>query len=93
MPGKFVVRKSGKGFHWNLLASNGKVIASSDPYETRRAALAGIESVRKNAPKAVVVDGEDIPPRTEAAKLLAKRVGETVAKSFSPGNSLVQPPR
>ena len=92
MPGKFVVRKSGKGFHWNLLASNGKVIASSDDYETRRAALAGIESVRKNAPKAVVVDGEDIPPRTESAKLMAKRVGETVAKSFS-GDLLVQPPR
>ena len=89
MPGKFVVRKSGKRFHWNLLASNGKVIASSEHYETRRAALAGIESVRKNAPKAVVVDGEDIP---SGAKLMAKRVGHAVGKQFS-GDLLVQPPR
>jgi uncharacterized protein len=83
MPAKFVVQKSGKGFHWSLLASNGKAIAASERYETRRAALAGIESVRKNAPKATVVDGEEIAPRAEAAKLAVKRVGKTVAKTVT----------
>jgi uncharacterized protein YegP (UPF0339 family) len=61
MPGKFVMKKSGKGFHWNLLASNGKVIATSEHYETRRAALAGIAFVQKNAPGAATVDADRRP--------------------------------
>jgi uncharacterized protein YegP (UPF0339 family) len=62
MPGKFVMKKSGKGFHWNLLAANGKVIATSEHYETRRAALGGIELVRKNAAGAVLVEEEEKAP-------------------------------
>jgi uncharacterized protein YegP (UPF0339 family) len=49
------------GFHWNLLASNGKVIATSEHYETRRAAPAGIASVQKNAPGASTFDADDQP--------------------------------
>lgn len=57
MPGKFVIsHKPGKGYHWNLKATNGRVIATSEHYETKRAALAGIESVRKNAGSATVED-------------------------------------
>ncbi|MGD9562856.1 MAG: YegP family protein [Pyrinomonadaceae bacterium] len=50
MPGKFEI-KSGSGgkFRFNLKASNGQIILSSERYETRKAAEAGIESVRKNA--------------------------------------------
>ena len=57
MPGKFELfeDKSG-GYRFNLLASNGQVIASSESYKTRRAAEEGIESVKKNAPEAEVVD-------------------------------------
>lgn len=55
--GKFVVKhQSGKGYHFNLLASNGQVIASSEHYETHRACLEGIDSVRRNAPDADLVD-------------------------------------
>jgi uncharacterized protein YegP (UPF0339 family) len=55
--GKFEIsHQPGKGYHWNLVASNGRVIASSEHYQTRRAAVAGIESVKKNAPDAEVVD-------------------------------------
>lgn len=43
--------KNGK-FHFNLVAGNGQVIASSEMYESKRAALNGIESVKKNAPDA-----------------------------------------
>jgi len=68
MPDKFVMKKSGTGFHWNLLASNGKVIATSEHYETRRAALAGIASVQKNAPGASTVDADDQPATKETAK-------------------------
>lgn len=57
MAGKFEVfqDKSG-GFRFNLLASNGQIIASSESYKTRRSAEEGIESVKKNAPDAPVVD-------------------------------------
>ncbi|MFT3894286.1 MAG: YegP family protein [Anaerolineales bacterium] len=50
MAGKFTLRKTDKGnFVFNLKASNGQVILTSQPYSDRRSALNGIESVRKNA--------------------------------------------
>jgi uncharacterized protein len=73
MPGKFVMKKSGKGFHWNLLATNGKTIATSEHYETRRAAMAGIESVRKNAAGATFVDRDEQPARKTAASRATKQ--------------------
>jgi uncharacterized protein YegP (UPF0339 family) len=39
-----------------LVAGNGQVIASSEPYESHRACLEGIESVRRNAADAELVD-------------------------------------
>lgn len=50
MPGKFeiVTGKSGK-FHFNLKASNGQVILTSEKYESLAAAKKGITSVKKNA--------------------------------------------
>ena len=57
MAGKFLLKKGTTGkFRFNLLSSNGKVIATSQAYETKRAALAGIESVRKNAAAAQLED-------------------------------------
>ena len=40
--------KAGK-FHFSLLAANRRVVLSSEAYNSRSAALAGIASVRKNA--------------------------------------------
>ena len=60
-PGKFVVKQGPTGkYHFTLVASNGQVIATSEAYERRQAALNGIESVRKNAPRAelAALDGE-----------------------------------
>jgi uncharacterized protein len=50
MPGKFEIMtaKNGK-VHFNLKASNGQTILTSEKYESRQAAVKGIESVRKNA--------------------------------------------
>ena len=57
MPGKFVLKKGSTGkFHFNLVATNGQVIATSEAYESHAAALNGIESVKKNAPDAQVDD-------------------------------------
>lgn len=49
--GKFVVsiRKNGE-FQFNLQASNGQTILSSEGYSSKAACQNGIESVRKNAP-------------------------------------------
>ncbi|HMQ04744.1 MAG TPA: YegP family protein [Pyrinomonadaceae bacterium] len=50
MPGKFEIKtgKSGK-VHFNLKASNGQVILTSETYGDRKGAETGIASVRKNA--------------------------------------------
>ena len=49
--GKFVVtlRKNGE-FQFNLKASNGQVILTSEGYTSKTACMNGIESVRKNGP-------------------------------------------
>jgi len=49
MAGTFELKKTKAGFSFNLLASNKKVILSSEVYETKRAAQNGIASVQKNA--------------------------------------------
>jgi uncharacterized protein len=57
MAGKFVLKKGQTGkFHFNLVAGNGQVIATSETYNSKEAAENGIESVRKNAPDAALVD-------------------------------------
>lgn len=43
-------------FMFNLKASNGQVIGTSESYETATARDNGIESVKKNAPDATVVE-------------------------------------
>ena len=54
--GKFVVKATEKGARFNLLAGNGQVIATSQTYKALRSCLAGVESVRTNAPIAAVED-------------------------------------
>ena len=48
--GKFEVKTSEKGVSFNLLATNGQVVASSQVYKNLRSAKIGIASVAKNAP-------------------------------------------
>lgn len=47
--------KSGE-YRFRLKSSNGEVIASSEGYSSRASAQNGIESVRRNAPDAAVVE-------------------------------------
>jgi uncharacterized protein YegP (UPF0339 family) len=57
MSGKFVLKKGQSGkFHFNLLAGNGEVIATSQQYASKESAMHGIKSVQTNAPDAKVVD-------------------------------------
>jgi uncharacterized protein len=50
MAAKFQVKlaKNSK-FHFNLVATNGQIVLSSEMYDSRPKALNGIESVKKNA--------------------------------------------
>ncbi len=50
MPGKFELKASTNGqFMFNLKATNGQVILTSEQYKARDDAMDGIASVRKNA--------------------------------------------
>ena len=50
--GKFVLSAAKSGFKFNLVASNGEVIATSQVYKTKATAKNGIASVVANAPVA-----------------------------------------
>ncbi len=55
--GKFVVKETKNGgLKFDLKATNGQVIASSQVYKRKDTCLKGIESVRKNAPAAPIED-------------------------------------
>ena len=55
--GKFELYKDRRGqFRFRLKASNGQVIATGEAYTTKRAALNGINSIRKNAADAKLDD-------------------------------------
>jgi uncharacterized protein YegP (UPF0339 family) len=57
MAAKFVLKKGSTGkFRFNLVATNGQVIATSESYETKASAVNGIESVKRNAPNAEIDD-------------------------------------
>ena len=47
--GKFVVKKTATGVKFDLKATNGQVIATSEVYTSDAACMKGIESVKKNA--------------------------------------------
>ncbi len=54
--GKFVIKEVATGFKFNLLATNGQVIATSEVYESLAACRNGCESVAKCAPEANLAD-------------------------------------
>lgn len=66
MAGKFELKKSKNGqYFFSLLAANGQTILSSEMYDAKASALAGIESVKKNAAddaRYVRLDGKDGSP-------------------------------
>ena len=56
---KFEVYQDKKGeYRFRLKATNGQVIATGEGYVAKASCLNGVESVRKNAPEAPVVEAE-----------------------------------
>jgi uncharacterized protein len=57
MAGKFEVYKDAADkYRFRLKAGNGEIIAVGEAYESKAGVLNGIESIKKNAPEAEVVD-------------------------------------
>jgi hypothetical protein len=81
MPGKFVVKKGPTGkFRFSLLSTNGQVVAASEAYETKRAALSGVAAVQKLAAGAKIVDttvavaaSKPAPAKSAAKKPAARK--------------------
>jgi uncharacterized protein YegP (UPF0339 family) len=57
MAGKFELYTDAAGkYRFRLKAANGQIIAVGEAYESKASAVNGIESVKKNAADAAVVD-------------------------------------
>lgn len=54
--GKFVIRNTNTGVKFDLKATNGQVIATSEVYNSLAACKNGIASAAKNAPDAETVE-------------------------------------
>ena len=78
MPAKFQLKKGTTGkFRFVVLSSSGQVVATSEPYERKASALAGIRSIEK-----IVASGAAVEDTTtkewaeaEAARKAAKKAG------------------
>lgn len=63
--GKFVIRQTATGVKFDLKATNGEVIATSEVYSSQAACEKGIESVRKNSVSGVAdLTETDVPSIT-----------------------------
>ncbi len=54
--GKFIIKEAKTGYKFDLLASNGQVVASSQVYKSLATCKTGIASVKKNASAAPIED-------------------------------------
>ena len=74
MPGKFVIKKGPTGkFRFSLVSTNGQIVASSQAYDNKSAALRGVASVQKLAAAARIVDTTVAAPAKPAPKPVAKK--------------------
>ena len=80
MAARFVLKKGSTAkYHFNLVATNGQVITSSERYESKASAHSGIESVKRNAPNAEIDD----QTRTEPPQLVRPSGYRGVVRAWS----------
>ena len=83
MPGKFVVKKGTTGkFRFNLLSSNGQVVATSEAYNSKASAMGGIRAVRSLAADAAI---EDQTTKEWAAAEAARKAAGPAKKTTKTG--------
>ena len=57
----FSIYRDAKGeWRFRLKAKNGEIVATGEGYKTKQGCIRGVESVRKNAAKAMVMTGDEI---------------------------------
>ena len=88
MPGRFVVKKGTTGkFRFNLLSTNGQVVATSEAYNSKASAMGGIRAVKSLAVDAAIEDQTTKEwAAAEAARKAAapmKKMARKVAKRTS----------
>ena len=77
--GKFVIKRGRGGkTHFVLLASNGRVVATSETYESKESCLKGIDAVKRLAADAAVIEADTSPAAT-ASKGAASARKSTVS--------------
>jgi uncharacterized protein YegP (UPF0339 family) len=78
MAAKFTVfLDKSKKYRFNLKASNGEIVASSEAYNTKKACLGGIKTIQKSAPIAKIIDLD--PAAAEVKKTPGKTPGRKAA--------------
>jgi len=98
VPGKFVIKKGTTGkFRFNLLSTNGQVVATSEAYDSKASAMGGIRAVKKLAAEAAIEDqttkewaaaeaaGKAAAPVKKAVKKAVKKVGRKAAAAVPRG--------
>jgi uncharacterized protein len=68
--GRFVVVRDGEaGYRFRIEAEDGQLMATSEPYTSKRSALKGVEAIKGNAADAQVDDqsGDEQAPRPHPA--------------------------
>jgi uncharacterized protein YegP (UPF0339 family) len=82
VPAKFEIKKGPTGkFRFNLISTNGQVIATSQAYERKAACVAGVASIQKLAAGAKVEDLTVPAAKPAVAKPAAKKpAAKAVAK-------------
>jgi len=84
VPGKFVIKKGPTGkFRFSLVSTNGQIVASSQAYENKAAAMRGVASVQKLAADARIVDltvAAAVPSKPAAKPAAKKPAAKTAAK-------------
>ena len=82
MAGKIVIKKGTAGkFRFNLLARNGQVVATSEAYGSKAAAMAGIRSVQRLAGDAGI---EDQTTKEWSAAEAARKAAASAKKLTAP---------
>lgn len=91
MPGKFVVKKGSTGkFRFSLLSTNGRVVATSEAYNTKAACLNGVKAVRNLAADATLEDqttkewaAEQAAIKSQPARKAAKKTTKATKSASS----------
>ena len=77
--GKFVIKRGRGGkTHFVLLASNGRVVVTSETYESKESCLKGIAAVQRLAADAAVTEEESTAAPKAAKRVAPRRTTATI---------------